>query len=134
MKDTTEAPTKDPTADKLAAAPLAGPGAAAGDAAPGASVAASAALMEAAATRTTHATFFISMQQTTRSVKMAHLSFSAARILMAAMAVALFCVTKTVAQDPDIAPTPPLEAGAGFALHVSGVALLVSSLVSFMLQ
>ncbi|KAI4348727.1 hypothetical protein L6164_009414 [Bauhinia variegata] len=64
---------------------------------------------------------------------MAHLSSSAAHILMAVMVVALVCVTKIVAQDPDIAPTPPLEAGAGFALHVSWVALFGSSLlVSFM--
>ncbi|KAF1866629.1 hypothetical protein Lal_00018013 [Lupinus albus] len=55
-KDNTEAPTKEPTRGNVAEAPLLGPGAGAGT-----SVAAMAALMEAAAMRTAHATFFISM-------------------------------------------------------------------------
>ncbi|KAI9080771.1 hypothetical protein K1719_037284 [Acacia pycnantha] len=64
-------------------------------------------------------------------------SSSSAQILMAIMVVGLFCFTKIVGQDPNIAPTPPLEAGDGFALPVSGMALcssLLISIVAFMLQ
>lgn len=64
-------------------------------------------------------------------------SSSSAHILMAIMVVALFCFTKIVAKDSAIAPTPPLEAGDGFALPVSGMALcssLLVSIVAYMLQ
>lgn len=61
----------------------------------------------------------------------------AAPILMAIMVVGLFCFTEIVAQGSEIAPTPPLEAGDGFALPVSLLALCSSvlvSLVAFVLQ
>lgn len=64
-------------------------------------------------------------------------SSSLAHIMMAIMVVGLFCFTRIVAQDSGIAPTPPLEAGDGFALPVSGVVLcssLLISLVAFLLQ
>ena len=69
---------------------------------------------------------------------MADFGSSAAHIVMALMVVGLFCVSQIVAQDSGIAPTPPLEAGAGFALPVSWVAMFCSSalvsLVVFVLQ
>ena len=69
---------------------------------------------------------------------MAQFGNSGAHIVLAIMVVGLFCASKVVAQDSGIAPTPPLEAGAGFALSVSGLGLFCSSvlvsLVTFMLQ
>ncbi|OIV92340.1 hypothetical protein TanjilG_01803 [Lupinus angustifolius] len=53
------------------------------------------------------------------------------------MVVGLFCMTNTMAQDSEIAPTSQLQAGDGFALPISGVALcssLLASLVTFMMQ
>ncbi|KAK7392852.1 hypothetical protein VNO78_21302 [Psophocarpus tetragonolobus] len=60
-----------------------------------------------------------------------------ANIFMAVMFVCLFCVTKNMAQDSEIAPTGQLEAGAGFALPVSKVIMcssVLASFVAFMLQ
>ena len=59
------------------------------------------------------------------------LGFSAAQFLMAVMIMGLFCVINTVAQDSAIAPTSQLQAGDGFALPVSGMALCFSVLASF---
>ncbi|KAE9621700.1 hypothetical protein Lal_00032483 [Lupinus albus] len=56
---------------------------------------------------------------------------------MAIMVVGLFCMTNTMAQDSEIAPTSQLQDGNGFALPISGVALcssLLASLVAFMLH
>ncbi|KAL2326982.1 hypothetical protein Fmac_020409 [Flemingia macrophylla] len=58
-------------------------------------------------------------------------------ILMVVMFVGMFCVTKIVAQDSEIAPTGQLEAGTGFALYVSKVTIcfsVLASIVALMLQ
>lgn len=68
---------------------------------------------------------------------MATIGGSGAQFFVAVMVVALFCVTKTMAQDSEIAPTSQLETGAGFAFTVSGVTLcfsLLASLMAFMMQ
>ncbi|XLR68179.1 hypothetical protein HN51_015231 [Arachis hypogaea] len=56
--------------------------------------------------------------------------FFGAQFLMAVMIVALFCVTKSVAQDSEIAPTSQLQAGSGLSLPLSGLALGFSLLAS----
>lgn len=70
-------------------------------------------------------------------VEMATFGVSAAQFFMVLMIVGMFCVTNTVAQDSEIAPTSQLETGAGFALPVSGVTLcssVLASIVAFMMQ
>ncbi|CAL0310051.1 unnamed protein product [Lupinus luteus] len=62
---------------------------------------------------------------------------SSSQIFMAIMVVSLFCMTNIMAQDSEIAPTSQLQAGDGFALPISWVALcssLLASLVPFMMH
>ncbi|KAE9590746.1 hypothetical protein Lal_00023083 [Lupinus albus] len=62
---------------------------------------------------------------------------SSSQFFMAIMVVGLFCMTKTMAQDSEIAPTSQLQAGDGFALPISELALcfsVLASLVTFMMQ
>ncbi|KAK7244652.1 hypothetical protein RIF29_39477 [Crotalaria pallida] len=68
---------------------------------------------------------------------MAAFGGSAAQLLMAIMTVSLFCMTKTMALDSEIAPTSQLQAGAGFALPISVATLgssVLASFVAFMMQ
>ncbi|CAL0310575.1 unnamed protein product [Lupinus luteus] len=62
---------------------------------------------------------------------------SSTKFFMAIMVVVLFCMTNTMAQDSEIAPTSQLQAGIGFALPISWAAFcssLLVSIVAFMLH
>ncbi|KAL5059391.1 hypothetical protein RYX36_030995 [Vicia faba] len=59
------------------------------------------------------------------------------QVLIMVMAIGLFCMTKILAQDSEIAPTSQLETGTGFALPISVVIMFCSVLAScmaFMMQ
>lgn len=63
---------------------------------------------------------------------MATFGGSSFQVLIMIMAISLFCMTKIVAQDSEIAPTSQLETGTGFALPVSVVIMFGSMFASFM--
>ncbi|OIW11444.1 hypothetical protein TanjilG_26810 [Lupinus angustifolius] len=67
---------------------------------------------------------------------MASLVGSSVQFFTAIMVVGLFCMANTMAQGSEIAPTSQLQAGDGFAMHISWAALcssVLASLVAFMM-
>ncbi|CAK8543295.1 unnamed protein product [Lathyrus sativus] len=54
------------------------------------------------------------------------------QVLIMVMVIGLFCMTKILAQDSEIAPTSQLETGTGCAMPVSVVIMFCSMFASFM--
>ncbi|CAL5193493.1 unnamed protein product [Lathyrus oleraceus] len=54
------------------------------------------------------------------------------QVLIMVMVIGLFCMTKILAKDSEIAPTAQLETGTGFALPVS-VVIMFASFMAFMM-